>query len=271
MRHSCRGFAPSSLVIALLAMVAACSSAPITGDVGQPGSPDGGPADGGLADGGSDGPVADVGGAADVGSGADGGGGCDAALLHTGLVAQQTGVSVDSFDCQILEQTARYQEPDPMIFKAIIYVESRFDHDAVACPNLPCGMPAGWTADESGCYGLMQIVPACFNDPSTPGLLPDGHPDLAMDMSSPDWTNSVFNPDINVGLGVAGIADNRRQVKQMFPGCTEEQYTLMAVGNYNSYGSTLSCTEYNTDYDNLVLDAYRMYAAAAGYPSRNYP
>jgi hypothetical protein len=81
---------------------------------------------------------------------------------------------------------------------------------------------------------------------------------------------SLFNPDINVALGIAGIAGNRAQVKQMFAGCTEEQYTLMAVGNYNSYGSTQSCTQYNFDYDNLVLDAYRQYATAAGYPARSY-
>ena len=38
----------------------------------------------------------------------------------TGLTAQQTGVSVDAFDCPILEWTAKYGEPDAMIFKAII-------------------------------------------------------------------------------------------------------------------------------------------------------
>jgi hypothetical protein len=47
-----------------------------------------------------------------------------------------------------------------MVFKAIIYVESRFDDTSVACPNLPCGTPSGWTAAESGCFGLMQVVPA---------------------------------------------------------------------------------------------------------------
>src|SRR5262249_27350397 len=86
---------------------------------------------------------------------------CNTASLHTGLVAQQTGVSADAFDCEILKWTAGYHEPDAMIFKGIIYVESRFDKTSIACPNLPCGMPPGWTAMESGCFGLMQIVPAC--------------------------------------------------------------------------------------------------------------
>src|SRR4051812_50119030 len=86
-------------------------------------------------------------------------GSCDTDPLHTGLTAVQTGVSVDAFDCPILAWSAHYNEPDPMIFKAIIYVESRFDNKSVACPNLPCGTPDGWSTDESGCYGLMQVVP----------------------------------------------------------------------------------------------------------------
>jgi hypothetical protein len=49
-----------------------------------------------------------------------------------------------------------------------------------------------------------------------------------------------------------------------------EQYTLMAIGNYNRYGSTESCTEINTEYVDIVLEAYREYAAAAGYSARPY-
>jgi hypothetical protein len=45
----------------------------------------------------------------------------------------------------------------------------------------------------------------------------------------------------------------------------------MAIGNYNSYGSTHGCTQYNTAYDALVLEAYDRYAAAAGYAARTYP
>ena len=63
-----------------------------------------------------------------------------------------------------------------MIFKAIIYVESRFDDTAVACPNLPCGTPGGWTTAESGCSGLMQVVPACGGLPDNAGLFANGHP-----------------------------------------------------------------------------------------------
>ncbi len=209
----------------------------------------------------------------DAGGGGDGAisGSCDTDPLKTGLTAQQTGVSVDAFDCSILKWSAQYSEPDPMIFKAIIYVESRFDKNAAACPNMPCGTPSGWSASETGCYGLMQIVPACGGSPGDAGLLPSGHPDMTTDPSSSDWGSSVFNPDVNIEVGIAGIAGNRKQEEKKFSGCTTEQYTLMAIGDYNSYGSTKSCTQYNTQYDDdLVLPAYKQYAAAAGYAPHPY-
>jgi phosphate/sulfate permease len=79
----------------------------------------------------------DAGGAEDAGVATEAGatqdaantGSCSPDPLHTGLTAQQTGVSVDAFDCPILEWAAKYNEPDPMIFKAIIYVDAdRLDH-----------------------------------------------------------------------------------------------------------------------------------------------
>jgi len=75
---------------------------------------------------------------------------------------------------------------------------------------------------------------------------------------------------VNIELGIAGIAGNRAQVKKQFSGCTEDQYTMMAVGNFNSYGSTKSCTVYNFDYDAAVVDAYQSYSAAAGWPAHPY-
>lgn len=203
-------------------------------------------------------------------SGATGGGTCATDPLKTGLVAQQTGVSVDVDDCPILTLSQKYQEPDPMIMKAIIYVESRFQYDATACDNLPCGTPTGWTTQESYCYGVMQVVPACGPTPGGLGLLANGHPNLTKDMSSADWPNSIFNPQVNIEIGIAGIAGNRAQVKAQFPGCTEDQYTMMAIGNYNSYGSTTSCTSFNTAYTTIVLDAYHQYSAAAGYAEHPY-
>jgi hypothetical protein len=195
---------------------------------------------------------------------------CDPDILETGLVAEQTGVSADIADCPILLWTAQYAEPDPMIVKAMIDGESRFDYAATGCPNLPCGIPDGWTEAESYCYGLMQVVPACGPIAGDAGLLANGHPNLTTDASSPDFENSVYNPDVNVHIGVAGFAGNRDEVKQLFPGCTEDQYTLMALGNLASHGSTTGCTEYNHDYIDYIMPSYQEYCAAAGYPPHAY-
>jgi len=265
----------AALVPAFALCVHACGggSSTSTGaatDAGGPSAPgpsrDAGPADDvSLTEAGPGDTAAPRGGPPDGGAGS-----CSPDPLRTGLTAQQTGVSVDAFDCPILEWAAKFGEPDPMIFKAIIYVESRFDDTAVACPNLPCGTPPGWTAAESGCFGLMQVVPACHDQPGDAGLLPSGRPNLTTDMSAAGWATSIFNPDVNVETGISGIAGNRGQVEKQFPGCTADQYTLMAVGNYNSYGSTKSCTVYNTGYDDAVIMAYRQYASAAGYPAHPY-
>jgi len=260
---SCARACSCAVAGALVAGALACGS-----------SGDGGGAAGGT-DSGTSSPSGDGGADAvssgDAGAPADASSGpCASDPLRTGLTAQQTGVSVDAFDCPILTWAAAYSEPDPMIFKAIIYVESRFDQLAVACPNMPCGTPSGWTSQESGCYGLMQVVPACGDDPGDAGLLPSGHPNLTTDMSSSGWAGSIFNPEVNIQIGISGVAGNRAQVVKQFPGCTVDQYTLMAVGNYNSYGSTKSCTQYNTTYDDAVLMAYEQYAAAAGYPAHAY-
>jgi hypothetical protein len=64
---------------------------------------------------------------------------CDPDPLRTNLAPLWNGNSVDAYDCPILKYTAQYNEPDAMIFKAIIYVESRFQYDAVGCTgNGPC-------------------------------------------------------------------------------------------------------------------------------------
>ena len=208
------------------------------------------------------------------GGGDDGGGDasgtCAQDPLATGLVAQQTGVSVDAFDCEVLAAAAKYTEPDPMLFKAIMYTESRFDYAAAGCTNLPCGQPAGWTPEEAGCLGLMQIVAACGGTPDNLGMLPSGRPNMTIDMGSADWPGSIFHPANNVEIGVAFLAGNRDEVEGQFSGCTEDQYTLMALSNYANHGSAQGCTTINRTYIDVVLDAYRMYCAAAGYAAHPY-
>ena len=209
------------------------------------------------------------------GTGATGTGGlnpgsCDPDPLKTEMIAEQTGVSADIADCAILTWATQYGEPDPMIIKAMIYGESRFDYAATGCPNLPCGIPDGWTEAEAYCYGMMQVVPACDPAANDPGRYPDGHPNLTIDTSSPDFASSIYNPDINIHIGVAGFAYNRAEVEQLFPGCTEDQYTLGALGNLSSHGSTTGCDQYNTDYINYILPQYYLYCTAANYPPHNY-
>ena len=58
---------------------------------------------------------------------------CDPDPLRTNLDPLWNGNSVDEYDCPILEYTAEYGELDAMIFKAMVYVESRFQYDAVGC------------------------------------------------------------------------------------------------------------------------------------------
>lgn len=195
---------------------------------------------------------------------------CEPNPLRTGLVIEWSGLSEDMYDCPILELAAEYGEPDAMIFKAMIYVESRFFYDATGCPNLPCGIPDGWSVTECYCFGVMQIVPACGAGEGGLGRYPDGHPNLTLDPRADGWETSIFNPWINIELGIAGVAGNRQRMMEQFPGCTEEQYTLMAIGDYNSYGSTQGCTAYNTAYDDAVLEAYARYSAAAGWPAHGY-
>jgi len=195
---------------------------------------------------------------------------CTPDPLRTNLPPLFNGNSVDMYDCPILTFTAKYDEPDAMVFKAIIYVESRFQYDAVGCTsNTACCPQSGWTGEECDCLGAMQTGPACGSS-SMLGLLPNGHPDLETNQAASDWASSCFNPQVNIELGIAGIAGNRAQVMKEFPGCTVDQYTMMAVGNFNDYGSTKSCTVYNTTYDNSVIAAYKQYSAASGWPAHPY-
>jgi hypothetical protein len=195
---------------------------------------------------------------------------CEPDPLRTGITIEWSGIPVDRYDCKVLRFAEEYAEPDAMIFKAIIDIESNFEHDADGCPNLPCGIPEGWTEPECHCFGLMQVVPACGGSAVDLGRLANGHPNMTTEPSMPGWATSIFNPEINIELGIRGVASNRQRMMEGFPGCTEEQYTLMAIGEYNSYGTTQSCTEINAEYVAAVLEAYHLYSAASGWPERAY-
>jgi hypothetical protein len=195
---------------------------------------------------------------------------CDPDPLRTDLPPLWNGNDVDAYDCPILQYTDEYGEPDAMIFKAMIYVESRFQYDAVGCTDRgPCCPEIGWSAAECGCLGLMQNSPEC-GATSGLGLLENGHPNMSTDPECEEFANSIFNPVVNIEIGISIISRNRVRMMESFSGCTEDQYTMMAVGEYHSYQSTQSCTEHNFDYDSAVLEAYDEYSAAAGWPAHSY-
>lgn len=195
---------------------------------------------------------------------------CDSDLLRTNLEPLWNGNNVDDYDCLILQYTAQYNEPDAMIFKAMLYVESRFQYDAIGCSGRgPCCPEIGWSGDECGCLGMMQNGPAC-GETSGLGLRSDGHPNMETNPDCVEFTNAIFNPAVNIEIGISRVSSNRERMMENFPGCTEDQYTMMAVGEYHSYQSTQSCTVHNFSYNTVVLEAYNEYSAAAGWPTRPY-
>src|SRR5579859_7901947 len=138
------------------------------------------------------------------GSGGDVGSKCDMPPMCGGQVDPLYTCSDqwDKYDCQVLALAAAANEPDPMIFKAQISLESNFQVYAIS-PDSPCRTPAGWTDAESKSFGLMQLTPACGW--LKQARLPDNHPNMEMDMTAPGWATSVFNPELNVNEGVRAV------------------------------------------------------------------
>jgi len=110
-----------------------------------------------------------------------------------------------------------------MIFKAIIYVESRFQYDAVGCTgNGPCCPARGWTAAECACLGAMQTGPWCNSSNLPPGARRAGSACSERARGHGDEPQQRklgqlgFQPVVNIELGIAGIACNRAQAKAAF-------------------------------------------------------
>jgi len=177
--------------------------------------------------------------------------------------------SRDSYDCQILELARAANEPDPMIFKAQIGIESNFDVFAVS-PDSPCDVKAGWTGEESKSFGLMQLTPACGWLKTA--RLPDGRPNLERDPSSELWSTSVFNPVVNVDDGVQAMRIDRADMMQSFPGCTEAQYTEMALAAFNQGGNSVTgCNQLSpaaSAYVTRIIGQYSVIAIDAQWPNR---
>jgi Transglycosylase SLT domain len=154
----------------------------------------------------------------------------------------------DQFDSDIINAANHYGITDKMMLKSMILQESSFDIFAVS-PDIPCGIPDGWTDQESRSFGLMQVTPACVEDGG------GGRPNLTTDTNSSNWATSWFNPEYNINRGVKSLSDNLLLMKSKFPGCSNEQYMLMALGAYNSGdGAIDGCGEWNDRADEYITN-----------------
>ncbi len=177
----------------------------------------------------------------------------------------------DAYDCQILESARLANEPDPMVFKSQISLESNFSLYAVS-PDSPCdgGREPGWTEPETKSFGLMQLTPACGWLPNA--RLADGHPNLAHEEDAALWPTSVFNPAINITEGVRAIMVDRANVRRDYPGCTDDDYTLMALGAFNQGENAVSgcglpmMSLSAQNYVRIVLSRYMELAGRAHWP-----
>jgi soluble lytic murein transglycosylase-like protein len=173
---------------------------------------------------------------------------------------------VDQYDELILGAADGHGHPDPMLTKAMMAQESSFDREAVSA-DAPCGIPAGWTSEESRSLGLLQVTPACTDF----GLKPDGHPSMAKSAAEPYWEVSLFNPAYNVDRSVFAWVAQHHQFQSQYPGCSENDYRLMATAAYNQgQGGVSGCAAWNAGgqtYLDRVLTHYRSFAGSAGWPN----
>ena len=169
----------------------------------------------------------------------------------------------DQYDRQILSSSQKFSFPDPMIVKSMVMQESAFVYTAVS-PDIPCGVPAGWTQYQSKSFGLMQVTPACIH----PGTIPN----LTLDQGSSLWATSWFNPRYNINQGTKALSGALSDMETKFPGCTANQYRLMAVGAYNSgEGSITGCGSWNTRADGYINTVLGHYQAFAQMANISYP
>ena len=159
----------------------------------------------------------------------------------------------DQFDSYIINASDFYGITDKLLVKSLIMQESSFNSFLISS-DIPCGIPDGWTEQESKSFGLMQVTPACRGTDGT-------RPNLTTDANSPDWATSLFNPEFNINQGVKEVSDFLSLVKSNFPECSNEQHMLMALGAYNSGEDAIEgCDSWNDradDYITAVTEHYR--------------
>ena len=163
----------------------------------------------------------------------------------------------DQFDSYIINASDYYGISDKLVTKSLIMQESSFDPFLISS-DIPCGVPDGWTDQESRSFGLMQVTPACQE-------VGGSGPNLTTDTKSPNWATSVFNPEFNIDQGVNELSRLLFIMKSKFPECTNEQYMLMALGAYNSGEDAIGgCDSWNERANNYITGVTRNYRILSG-------
>src|SRR5215216_4039679 len=158
----------------------------------------------------------------------------------------------DQFDSYIINASNLYGIPDKLMLKSMIMQESHFDNFLISS-DIPCGIPDGWTDQESRSFGLTQVTPAC-------GEVGETRPNLSTDANSPSWATSVFNPEYNINQGVSELSRLFFIMKDKFPECTNGQHMLMALGAYNSgEGAIQGCDSWNERVNDYITSVTRNY------------
>ncbi|MBD0359147.1 MAG: polysaccharide deacetylase family protein [Nitrososphaeraceae archaeon] len=158
----------------------------------------------------------------------------------------------DQFDSYIINSSNHYGITDKLMVKSLIMQESYFDNFLISS-DIPCGVPNGWTDQESRSFGLTQVTPAC-------GEAHASRPNLTTDKNSPNWATSYFNPEFNIDQGVKELSSSLSLMKSKFSGCSDEQYMLMALGAYNSGEVAIEgCDSWNDRADNYITNVTRNY------------
>jgi soluble lytic murein transglycosylase-like protein len=178
--------------------------------------------------------------------------------VYQGLASNSHLISIgdplyDQFDAFIINASNHYGITDKLMIKSMIMQETHFDNFLISSDS-PCGVPDGWTEQESKSFGLMQVTPAC-------GEVGGGRPNLTTDNNSTSWLTSLFNPEFNINQGVKAFSESLSLMKSKFSGCSNEQYMLMAAGAYNSGENAIDgCNSWNDradNYINAITEHYR--------------
>ena len=170
----------------------------------------------------------------------------------------------DQFDSYIINATNRYGMTDKLMVKSLIMQESYFDTFLISS-DIPCGVPNGWTDQESRSFGLTQVTPAC-------GEAHASRPNLTTDKNSPNWATSMFNPEFNIDQGVKELSRSLSLMKSKFSECSNEQYMLMALGAYNSGEDAIEgCDSWNDRADNYITNVTRNYETLSQMVNSLYP